>query len=356
MFFKQHCVLTVLATSFMIGMCNFACADAPEIVIATPGGIVKDAETSVYAKALTAETGIKVKNVVLGDDALEQVRAMVRAKKVIWDEFEIPSVALPALEKEGLLEPLDYSVIDPKHVLPEYAKLNSAVVISVWGTVLAERTDKLPQGKEMKNWADFWDTKTFPGPRGLRKSAPETLEFALLADGVPKSDLYKVLGTKEGVDRAFRKLDQIRPSIGGWWANGAESVQLMADGQVWYCPMFNGRIQKLTDAGIPVKLVWEGGAGHLTAHGIPKGSKNVAAAYQSLMRRATRPDLAREYVRIAPYPITTPAAFESLPESIKAVLPTTPPHPDQMFRSSEDFWQSTAGIAIKERFNEWLLQ
>ncbi|MEL6078769.1 extracellular solute-binding protein, partial [Stenotrophomonas maltophilia] len=76
---------------------------------------------------------------------------------------------------------------------------------------------KAPPG----SWADFWDTKQFPGKRGLRKGAKYTLEFALMADGVPRDQVYQVLRQPGGVDRAFRKLDQIKTQI-QWWESGAQ--------------------------------------------------------------------------------------------------------------------------------------
>ena len=58
--------------------------------------------------------------------------------------------------------------------------------------------------------ADFFDTAKIPGKRGLRKSAKATLEMALMADGVPAGEVYDLLDTDAGVDRAFAKLDSIK--------------------------------------------------------------------------------------------------------------------------------------------------
>ncbi|MFX6226322.1 extracellular solute-binding protein, partial [Acinetobacter baumannii] len=59
----------------------------------------------------------------------------------------------------------------------------------VWSTVLAYNADKLKTAPT--GWADFWDTKKYPGKRGMKKSAQYNLEFALMADGVPTKDVYK---------------------------------------------------------------------------------------------------------------------------------------------------------------------
>lgn len=53
----------------------------------------------------------------------------------------------------------------------------------------------------------------YPGKRALRSGPKITLEVALMGDGVDAKDVYKVLGTPEGLNRAFKKLDSIKPNI-----------------------------------------------------------------------------------------------------------------------------------------------
>ncbi|WP_242621920.1 extracellular solute-binding protein [Komagataeibacter xylinus] len=80
-------------------------------------------------------------------------------------------------------------------------------------------------------WNDFWDIVRFPGKRGLRRDPRTTLEIALLADGVPPAQVYGELSTPQGVDRAFRKLSQLRPYI-TWWSTPAEAASLLSRKQV----------------------------------------------------------------------------------------------------------------------------
>ena len=92
-----------------------------------------------------------------------------------------------------------------------------------------------------KTIADLFDTKKFPGKRGLWKNPATNLEFALMADGVAPADVYKLLSTKEGVNRAFKKLDTIKKDI-VWWEAGAQAPQLLASGEVTMTTAWNGRI------------------------------------------------------------------------------------------------------------------
>lgn len=125
--------------------------------------------------------------------------------------------------------------------------------IFLWSTVLTYNAAKLPQAP--KSWADFWDVKTFLDKRALRKSATFTLEFALLADGVKREDLYKVLATPAGVDRAFKKLDQIKPNI-QWWESGAQPLQWLVSGDVVMTSAYNGRVTAAQKEGHDFHIVW----------------------------------------------------------------------------------------------------
>lgn len=102
------------------------------------------------------------------------------------------------------------------------------IAVAVAAQVLAWDTAKLSASP---SWADFFNVARIPGRRGLRREARGTLEAALLADGVAPSEVYRVLKTPEGTERAFRKLEQLRPYI-AWWSKPAEPAQLLAAGQV----------------------------------------------------------------------------------------------------------------------------
>ena len=151
-----------------------------------------------------------------------------------------------------------------------------AVANIVWSTIIAYDSSKIANGP--KTIADFFDTAKFPGKRGLRKNPKANLEMALMADGVPAADVYKVLGTAEGVDRAFAKLDSIKGDV-VWWEAGAQPPQLLADGEVAMTTAYNGRIfNAVAGEGKPFEIVWDGQVWDLDLWVIPKGSKNKEAA------------------------------------------------------------------------------
>ena len=112
-----------------------------------------------------------------------------------------------------------------------------------FSTLMAWNKDAI-KGAQPTGWKDFWDTKNFPGPRSLYNDVFGTLEFALMADGVPPDKLYPL-----DLDRAFRKLEEIRPAVKVWWKSGAQSVQLVTSGEVNFIPMWNARAMVAANTG-----------------------------------------------------------------------------------------------------------
>ena len=222
----------------LAAMSLLAGAAHADVTVISFGGTNQKAQAKAFYEPYAKATGSKV---VPGEYNGEQakIKAMVEAKNVSWDVVEVESPELARGCEEGLYEKLDYSKIGPKADFVPAAVTDCGIGIFVWSTILAYNSDTLKTAPT--SWADFWDLKKFPGKRGMRKGAKFTLEFALVADGVKPDEVYKVLGTKAGVERAFKKLDRIKSSI-QWWEAGAQPPQLLAAGDVVMTTAYNGRI------------------------------------------------------------------------------------------------------------------
>src|SRR5690606_30131831 len=147
-----------------------------------------------------------------------------------------------------LLDPIEITQADTQGMLPE-AVTPYWLGTDMYATLFAYRTDRF-KGDTPQSWADFWDVKRFPGRRSLSKSPIDTLEQALLADGVPLDKLYPL-----DLDRAFKSLDRIKPHVAVWWTGGAQSAQIIQSGEVDMVAIWNGRAQAVLDGGAPIKLV-----------------------------------------------------------------------------------------------------
>ena len=194
---------------------------AVDLTVVSFGGANKAAQVKAFYEPFEKETG----NKVLGGEyngEMAKVKAMVDTRSVSWDLVEVESPELARGCDEGLFEELDPAQFGDEANFIDGAIQPCGVGFFVWSTVLAYNADKMSAAPT--SWSDFWDVAKFPGKRGLRKGAKYTLEFALMADGVPVKDVYKVLASKEGQDRAFKKLDELKPNI-QWWEAGAQPPQ-----------------------------------------------------------------------------------------------------------------------------------
>lgn len=345
--------LITAAAAGLLAMPQIAAAEKTIVVSGSGGGLAKVMD-KVFDKPFTAKSGVKVRRVA-STNRVALLEGMRKTGKTLWDTTELSGPEFPLAKSKGYLMALDWKKIDPDGKLPAIAKDKYGVAVASFTTMLAVRTDKLPKGKKMTSWADFWDVKTFPGPRALRNRPSENLEFALLADGVKKEDLYKVLATKEGQDRAFKKLGAIKKHIVVWWKAGAQPVQLLSDGEVFYTTAFNGRITALAKTGKPVEIVWNGGALALAYYAIPAGAKNPAEAHAFLRFLATDADRGAAFAKTIPYPGFAPGLYEKIPASMGKSMPTHPDNVAVQFKIDTAFWVKN-NKALQERWDAWLLK
>ena len=261
-------------------------ASAQEVTVMSWGGAYTKSQVEAYHKPFTSETGIAI-NSVDSDNPATPIKAQVEAGNVTVDVADVEFSDAVRLCDEGLLEEIDQSILpaapDGTAAADDFidgALQDCAVANIVWSTVFAYNKDNNPTAPDSID--DFFNTADFPGKRGLRKSAKATLEMALMADGVPAGEVYEVLDTDEGVDRAFAKLDEIKADI-VWWEAGAQPPQLLADGEVVMSTAYNGRIFNAAIAeNQPLEVVWDGQILDFDLFVIPKGAPNKEEALKYL--------------------------------------------------------------------------
>jgi len=335
--------LSLLAGAFAIAFG----AHAAEITVVNFGGANGDAQKAAFNKPFEAQTGNKV-TVVEYNGEQAKIKAMVEAKHVNWDVVEVESGDIGRGCDEGLFEKLDWSKIAKKPDLIPESPQTCGVGFFVWSTALAYNADKLKTAPA--GWADFWDVKKFPGKRGMRKGARYNLEFALMADGVPVKDVYKVLGTKDGQNRAFKKLDQLKPYI-QWWEAGAQPPQFLVAGDVVMSTAFNGRIDAAQREGKNLKVVWNGSIYDLDYWAIPKGTPNKALAEQYIAYTlAQKPQ--QEYAKHIAYGPANVSAIKALDAKTQANMPNSPENSKNAVLQNLQFW-TDHGDELEQRFASW---
>ena len=257
-----------------------AAATARDLTVVSWGGAYQDAQREVYFKPFMA-TGTKMAE-ESWDGGVGTLRAKIQGGSNNWDVVQVESEELLLGCEEGLYEKLDWAKLGGKDKYLPDAVNDCGVGAIVYSFVLGYDGDKI-KGDTPKNWADFWNTQKWPGKRALRKGPKTTLEIALMADGVAPQDVYKTLATEAGVERAFKKLDQIKGNM-VWWEKGAQPPQLLASGEVVMVDAYNGRIAAANDKDKKnFKIVWTNNLYTIDSWVIMKGSPNKADAEKYLV-------------------------------------------------------------------------
>jgi putative spermidine/putrescine transport system substrate-binding protein len=270
----------------------------------------------------------------------------VETKTYTWDVVIATDADVAELAPQNLLEPLDWSSEDMKQIMPEAHKpgwLGS----DIYATIIAWRTDKYGKNGP-QSWADFWDVQKFPGRRAMHKHPIDMLEVALLADGVPKDKIYPI-----DMDRAFKKLDQIKKHVDVWWTGGAQTTEMLQSGEVDMMPTWNARAQVVIDAGKPVEITWNQGIFALEGWVVPKGcpKAEIGKKFITYCANAKRQAV---FASALPYGPTNPKAYDYIPKDRAKYLPTAPDNLKLLMQSSTEWWGANKEKAI-ERFNAWLL-
>ncbi len=354
-------LLAGTAISLAIGL-GAVSANAKELTVVSWGGAYTKSQVEAYHKPFIAKTGAKI-NSEDYNGGIAEIKAQVEAGNVTWDIVDVElSDAIRACD-EGLLETIDHSTLpagaDGTPATEDFIEgtlYDCAVANIVWSTIFAYDSSKIADGP--KTMADFFDLEKFPGKRGLRKGPKVNLEFALIADGVPAADVYKVLDTDEGVDRAFKKLDSIKDSV-VWWEAGAQPPQLLADGEVALTTAYNGRIfNAVAGEGKPFEIVWDGQVWDLDLWVIPKGAKNKDTALEFLKFSTATEQLAKQASWISYGPARKSSApmvgkYHNADIDMGPQMPTAPNNLTNAVQNNFEFWADNSD-QLTERFNAWL--
>lgn len=354
---------TIVTAGALLSLWTAGAAAQDALTVISWGGAYSKSQVEAYQKPFTARTGTEVRSAdYLG--GLAEVKAQVQSGKVSWDVIDLElSDAVRGCD-EGLLERIDHTRLAPapdgtpveRDFLPG-ALQDCAVGTVIWSSVYAYNDKAFPEAKPA-TIADFFDLKCFPGKRGFRKNPKTTLEVALMADGVEPAQVYKVLATRDGVDRAFRKLDTIKSEI-VWWDANAQAPQMLNDGQVTMTVASSGRI---FDAAVtekrPFTIVWDGQIWSMQLYAVPKGSPRRDKA-MDYVRFATDPErLAAQASWISYGPVRQSAIAKVGRHAVTGIemaphMPTAPANFRRAVQDDHQFWADNQD-ELNQRFQVWL--
>ncbi|QGX97085.1 ABC transporter substrate-binding protein [Roseovarius faecimaris] len=322
------------------------------VTIASWGGSYQEAQSKALFEPAAANTGIEVKQETYG--GMSDVRLQVSSGQVTLDIVASGSGSAARAAAEGLLEKLDYSVID---VSTFYDGLYTDYCVGgdVFSTVFAYNTETYGEDGP-KTWADFFDTEKFPGTRAYRGKVAGALEPALMADGVPPEQVYEVLGSEEGIERAINKIRELKPSISVFWTSGAQHAQLMKDGEVDMSTGWNGRFDNAAKDGAQLSYGYDGALLDYDCFAVPKGAPNKDVAMEFL-NEISKPEYQDDLPKWITYGPTNRAAYETgeITAEVAASLPSSPENAAKQLPVSLEWyaeWETIAAEMYQEMLTE----
>jgi len=311
-----------------------------------------------FVRPYEQASGVKV-HVDHYDGGIDGIRDEVESANVVTDVIDLTQADSLRACKEGLLE--DISDIDLpngtdgtpfREDFVDGALTECGVGVVVWATAFAYEHDAFG-GKKPTSINDFFDTKNFPGRRAIRNDPTVVMEWALLVDGVPQGDVYSVLETPEGIERALKVMDRIKPGL-RLWATGSEAARLLNANEVVMSSMWATTgvvLSKKPNANF--SIVWDGKVIELDLFGIPKGSLNVEAA-KKFIRFASNSNSLANMVEYLPNGPTRKSSLKLVSESVLAQLPNNPANADKVTITSDAEWWSKNHVMLEEAFDEWI--
>ena len=324
-------------------------AAARDLTVVSWGGAYQDAQREVYFKPYMDAKKTKLVE-ESWDGGIGVLRAKAQGGANNWDVVQVESEELLIGCEEGLYEKVDWSKHGGKDKFLPAAVNDCGVGAIVYNFIFAYDADKLKDGP--KSWADFWDVQKFAGKRGMRKGPKTTLEIALMADGVPPAEVYKTLKTDAGIERAFKKLDQLKPSL-VWWEKGSQPPQLLASGELAMTVAYNGRIAAANKSEKKnFKIVWPNSLYTIDSWVIMKGSPNKAQA-EDYIAFVSLPENQKNLPPKIPYGVTAMASASMIDKALLAELPTAPENLMSALYIDDAFWLENLD-KLNQRFNAWV--
>lgn len=338
-----------VATLSLAGVVAVVPASAQEsLAVASYGGAYQEALRKAFYDPTEKLLGIEVRDYTLS--SIADIRTQVKAGAVQWDVVELYSGQCQQAADEGLIEPLDYSVINTDGI-PDELVQSHWVGFTAYSTVLAWNKDVYGDNPP-KNWADFWDTEKFPGTRSLSGYGPSTnAEIALMADGVAKDQLFPL-----DLDRAFAKLEELKPDVVAWWTSGAQAGQLALNEEADMLSIWVARIEAAIEEGAPYDFTYEQAILDVECLVVPVGAKNKDLAMKAI-NAFLSPELQANLPQYVSYGPVNRKAYETgkiTPDLIEGAN-TAPENLAKQVIQDKVYW-AEHGQAAQERWDAFLQQ
>lgn len=313
------------------------------LVVANFGGAIGEAKRAVFYAPFTKATGIEI--VAASGLDLAKMKLQTQSRQIVWDVVDLLPGWLPTALRLGMLERLDDRIVKRDGCLPA-ARSPFAVGASIYSSGIGFVTARNGRGvRSPRNWREFWDVRRFPGRRTLLRRVTDLVEIALMADGVPASQIYPC-----DIDRAFRALDRIKPHIGHWVAHAEQTVSFIQQDETDFSQTYSSRVKAMQAAGAPIGYSFDQNLMGVLWTGIMKGAPAGQAAqrFAAFVASPARQVALSNLTGDAP---TYPQAIKHVDVNVRRWLPRID-HPDSLFTNA--FWWDKRIDQLTVRFQDWL--
>ncbi|OIQ28216.1 MAG: spermidine/putrescine ABC transporter substrate-binding protein [Alphaproteobacteria bacterium MedPE-SWcel] len=364
---KLRNLTALAATTALCAPMAFAADMADEMTIVSWGGAYSNSQIKAYSEPYAEKTGVTIINDESSAEAVAKLRAMNEAGNVTWDVVDVVAADAMRLCDEGLameIDPDEHLAAAPDGTSAEddFGDLlvsDCFIPQIVYSTTFGYRTDLVGDTPPSKI-CDVFDLEAYPGKRALEKRPINNMEWALLCDGVAKDDVYDVLETEEGQEQALAKLDTIKDSV-IWWSAGADTPQLLADGEVVMGSTYNGRLfSVIEEQDQPVAMLWDAQVFDLDGWIIPAGlsDERKARALDYIYFATDTQRLADQAKYISYGPARASSAplvgkHAELGIDMAPHMPTDPNNAQNTFLYNYEFWADYRDD-IDAKFQAWL--
>ena len=315
-------------------------AAANEIVMWNWGGESEKCHGDAIGKPFEAATGIPLKFDTSGP-LQGKIKEMVDSGKVTADVCDADGFDAIALGRSGHLEPIDYAIVDKSKVKEGFAWEHGLSVI-FYGYAFMYDTQAF--GANPPNtWADFFDTAKFPGKRSLYKWANGSIEGALMADGVPKDQVYPC-----DVPRALAKIKAIKgDSL--YWGSGSEAHDMIVNGEVVLGMVWQNRgkaIEERTNG--RYKLVMNEAIAMPGAYIVPKNNPAGRENVMKFINQALQVESQLTILDCLGMTPSNPEAFAKIPEAMQPYAVNSAQNIDRVLFNDPVWWAEKGGDAIND--------
>ncbi|MFP4537948.1 MAG: extracellular solute-binding protein [Dichotomicrobium sp.] len=336
------------------------------LTIVSWGGAYTKSQVRAYHEPYTEKTGTEIHNEDKSANALAGIRSQVEAGNVSWNVVDMLQADAQRACDEGLVMQIPHDewlapAPDGSPATEDFIEgtLGDCYVSTIlYATMFAYNTEAF-DGEGPQTIEDVWNVEEFPGTRALQKIPQKNLEWALIADGVEPDQVYEVLATREGQDRAFAKLDEIRDDV-IWWSEGAQPPQMLADKEAVIATAYNGRIfNAQVNEDQPFEIMWDHQMFEADGWVVPVGNEDKLDLIKDYLKYSTDTQRLADQAKYIAYAPARKSSAELVGDhadtgvDMKPHMPTSPENFETAFRFDPEFW-ADYGDLLEERFNAWV--